>query len=647
MEYSQIYQGGVAMDKEVKEILEHIAQNHHFLLSGGAGSGKTYTMVQVIRAVLDVYPCANIACMTYTNAAASEIEHRINDSRLSVSTIHDFLWNNIQNYQKELKKAIVECSRGDEAKIKSKEHPEGLPDGYFDNLEEKIAIQYKEYVKLKDGIISHDEILAVAEHMFGHSDRLIDIVKSRYRFIFIDEYQDTHVEVVNILLGFFQRTGKACTIGFFGDSMQAIYDTGIGDIENYIHREDNPEGIVYEVQKPMNRRCPRSVINLVNKLRTDGLEQEPIETNVDGTCRFFFSATNDESRLKTLLKNDGWNFDPKETKELRLTHNLISAEAGFKTLLEIHTVDPIMGYRDRVDKHVKELGWDCSGFTFGDVLARLEADDKENSRKWSPTPGQQTFIDENIKLFDYAKTLDYQAFLKCFTTKEQLIDDTDDDTEKKSVAGSNLSPLNKHLFRIEEALRLFADRKYNDFIKKTSFKSISRFEQKKKLKQAIDEIVGLDTNGKIGKVIDLADEMGVCVKDDKLNSYIEKNEYIYHRVLDVDYTEVRNVYDYILQQQPFSTQHKSKGLEFDNVLVLLDNGKWTKYNFASLFVETKTSESVKLRTRKLFYVSCTRAKKNLAVFYPAPSAEIVESAKILFGEQNVIDLDSYNDGKDG
>lgn len=647
MEYPQIHQGGFAMDKEVKEILEHIAQNHHFLLSGGAGSGKTYTMVQVIRAVLDAYPGANIACMTYTNAAASEIEHRINDSRLSVSTIHDFLWNNIQNYQKELKKAIIECSRGDGAKIKSKDFPDGLPNGYFDNLEEQVNIQYKEYVKLKGGIISHDEILAVAEYMFGHSDRLIDIVKSRYRFIFIDEYQDTHLEVVSILLEFFQRTSKACTIGFFGDSMQAIYDTGIGDIECYIHREENPEGIVYEVQKPMNRRCPRSVINLVNQLRTDGLEQEPIETNVEGTCRFFYSASNDESKLKTLLKNDGWNFDPKETKELRLTHNLISAEAGFKTLLEIHNADPIMDYRDKVDKRVRELGWDCLGLTFGDVLARLEADDKENSKKWSPTPGQHTFIDENIKLFDYAKTLDYQAFLKCFTTKEQLIDDTDDDTEKKSVAGSNLSPLNKHLFRIEEVLRLYAERKYNDFIKKTSFKNISRFEQKKELKQAIDEIVGLDSDVKIGMVIDIADRMGLCVIDDKLNSYIEKNEYIYHRILDVDYAEVRNVYDYILQQQPFSTQHKSKGLEFDNVLVLLDNGKWSKYNFASLFIETKTTENVKLRTRKLFYVCCTRAKKNLAVFYPAPSADIVESAKRLFGEQNVIDLDSYNDGKDG
>lgn len=630
----------VEENKEVRQILEHIAQNHHFLLSGGAGSGKTYSMVQVIRAVLDAYPGANIACMTYTNAAASEIEHRIDDSRLSVSTIHDFLWDNIQNFQKELKQAVIRCSIGERAKIKSKDYPDGLPEDYFDNREEKVDVQYKEYVKLKDGIISHDEVLAVAEYMFGHYKRLVDMVKSRYRFVFIDEYQDTHEEVVNILLEFFQQTPKACTIGFFGDSMQAIYDSGIGDIERYIYRENDQEGIVYEVQKPMNCRCPRTVIALVNKLRTDGLRQEPIDTNVEGTCRFFFSASDDESKLKKILAKEGWDFGSNETKELRLTHNLISTEAGFKTLLEIHNADPIMGYRDKVDKHVKELGWDCSGLTFGEVLALLKADDKENSTKWSPTPGQQTFIDENIKWFDYAKTLDYQAFLKCYTAKEQLIDDNDDDTEKKSVAGSNLSPLNRHLFRIEEARRLFADRKYNDFIKKTSFKSISRFEQKKELKQAIDEIVGLDSDVKIGKVLEIADRMGLCVIDDKLNSYIEKNEYIYRRVLDVDFQEVRNVYDYILQQQPFSTQHKSKGLEFDNVLVLLDNGKWNKYNFASLFIDTKTSESVKLRTRKLFYVCCTRAKKNLAVFYPSRNTDIEEKAKCLFGKTNVIDIDS-------
>ena len=83
------------MDQEVVQILNHIADGHHFLLSGGAGSGKTYTLVQVIKEVLNKYH-SRIACMTYTNAAANEIEQRVNHRDLNVSTIHDFLWDNIK-----------------------------------------------------------------------------------------------------------------------------------------------------------------------------------------------------------------------------------------------------------------------------------------------------------------------------------------------------------------------------------------------------------------------------------------------------------------------------------------------------------------------------------------------------------------------
>ena len=79
------------MDQEVVQILKHIDDGHHFLLSGGAGSGKTYTLVQVIKEVLNKYHF-RIACMTYTNAAANEIEQRVNHRDLNVSTIHDFLW---------------------------------------------------------------------------------------------------------------------------------------------------------------------------------------------------------------------------------------------------------------------------------------------------------------------------------------------------------------------------------------------------------------------------------------------------------------------------------------------------------------------------------------------------------------------------
>ena len=58
---------------EFEQITNHITQGHNFLLSGGAGSGKTYTLVQVIRWIIQNYPADQIACITYTNAAVNEI----------------------------------------------------------------------------------------------------------------------------------------------------------------------------------------------------------------------------------------------------------------------------------------------------------------------------------------------------------------------------------------------------------------------------------------------------------------------------------------------------------------------------------------------------------------------------------------------
>ena len=96
------------MDKEVESIINHIEKNENFLLSGGAGSGKTYSLVQVIREVIARFPSSKIACMTYTNASVHEIERRVDHSNLNVSTIHDFLWDNIKNFQNELKDTLID-----------------------------------------------------------------------------------------------------------------------------------------------------------------------------------------------------------------------------------------------------------------------------------------------------------------------------------------------------------------------------------------------------------------------------------------------------------------------------------------------------------------------------------------------------------
>ncbi len=81
-----------------------------------------------------------------------------------------------------------------------------------------------------------------------------------------------------------------------------------------------------------------------------------------------------------------------------------------------------------------------------------------------------------------------------------------------------------------------------------------------------------------------------------------------------------------------------KVAEFDNVFVILDNGKWNQYNFKYLFEETSDKESIIERTKKMFYVCCSRAKNNLVVFYHKPSNKVLNKARHWFGEDNLIEV---------
>lgn len=100
----------------VDKVLEHIHTGHNFLLSGGAGSGKTYALVKVLEKVIEENPHIGIACITYTNTAVDQITARISHDNLRVSTIHDFLWDNMQQFQNELQSTLLERIRDDEDK---------------------------------------------------------------------------------------------------------------------------------------------------------------------------------------------------------------------------------------------------------------------------------------------------------------------------------------------------------------------------------------------------------------------------------------------------------------------------------------------------------------------------------------------------
>jgi DNA helicase-2/ATP-dependent DNA helicase PcrA len=619
---------------EFQQIMEHIHNGHNFLLSGGAGSGKTFSLVQVIKQVILENPTAEIACMTYTNAAVKEIEERVNHNNLYVSTIHDFLWDNIKHYKQELKKVLVGLLNNETVPELTIETPNPVPDEYFDQFEN--GIQYKEYLRIKEGIISHDEVLYVANKMFHDYPKLCDVLKDKFKYIFIDEYPDTNSKVVSIFLNHFKSSEKLCVIGFFGDAMQSIYEDGIGDLNEYLGEE---VGHVREVKKEQNRRNPRLVYELANKLRTDGLLQtHSLDKNApnmvngvvkEGDIKFLYSSN---PSLENVRNSLGWDFsDSKETKELNLTHNLIADKAKFRTLMDIYDKERLIELKNVLSRRIKDENITIPDTaSFGDVITQL-------NYQISDRNAIGRFINEHLDLYKIACSYSFKIFRQFYVSKDQLLDDKKQDQDDENKKGSKRDNLIKHLFKIQNNIFLYQKKKYNEFLRKTNYK-IKSIEDKIILKQNIESLINVGDRS-IEEVIIEANRYGICLIDESLEKFQKENEYLYNRVKQVKFSEFQKLYEYLEGYTPFSTQHKVKGAEFNNVLVILDNGGWNNsYNFENMFLESGNANVLK-KSQKIFYMCCTRTKENLGVFFHSPKPAVISKAIEWFGDSNVKNID--------
>lgn len=630
------------LEKEVEEIFELIDAKKNFLLSGGAGSGKTFSLVSVINEIYSRNPKSKIACITYTNAAVHEIENRVTNKNIKISTIHDFLWENISSFQKELKIMLIESINNPEVKYKNINVETPYSNDFND------GIKYTEHLNLANGKISHDEIIVLANQMFKKYSKLCDILNDKYEYILVDEYQDTFPEVVEILLEFLSISKKNSIIGFFGDSMQSIYDDGIGDLEKYIKNF-----CVFEVQKKQNRRNPQIVIDLTNKLRTDGLGQEPSEDknapNMEngevkqGSIKFLYGKEVSFDELESEIYFSGWDFNnSKETKELRLTHNLIADKVGFPSLMRIYDKDPVIKLKSEFVDFVKKQNINIDENQTFDAVIKSVDWRVSNRSKIIENRGRkqlEVFLDSkmNSALYDIVKDKPYTTVKRMYFDKDNLISDKKEIDEEKSTQ-SKRDKLIRHLFKIHEVVRLYENKEYNEFIRKTSFYIKSIFD-KQIIKEKVDKLIKMQKDT-IHDVIEYAHDSGLCLKDDNVLDFIKNNDYLYSIVSKVNYCEFVNLYMYLEGYAPFSTQHKIKGEEFKNVLVILNNGEWTKYNFEYLFNQSheKCNPSVLKRTQKLFYVCCTRAKENLIVYCENPTEEMICTARYLFGDDNCIPI---------
>lgn len=527
----------------IEQIRECLLKKQNFLLSGGAGSGKTYTLIQTLRNVFEHDAAARVACITYTNVAANEIKKRSPYSKLHVSTIHDFLWEMIKGYQKNLKQAVV-------ALIIAEKSAKGTGITYSGEVEitEKSfeLIEYKNYRNLEKGIISHDDLLKLANYMFASYPLLSKVLCDKYDYIFIDEYQDTQRVVIDIFLNHIKGYAQySICIGFFGDKMQSIYDTGIGNIQFFVE-----SGSVKEVIKEDNYRCSVSVIELLNRIRSD-IQQKPskrdengVIVNKPGNITFVYSQNEfDLEQFKKSKFVSDWAFDnPKLTKVLFLTHKLIAKRIGFEELL--------------------------SAYKYTDNLIGNEPD-----------------------------------------------------------------RLATHLLKMGSVLYHFENKDYSHVISEIQFKLKSNSD-KGKINKLLSDLLANQTTD-IETMINRFNQEGLLRKDDRIDDYITEHSETYDKIKPLPFTQVMAYFKYYNDFSPYSTQHGIKGAQFDNVLVIMDNGKWNNYNFKYYFEKIAGKESIINRTERIFYVCCSRAINNLVIYYPEPTPQIIAQAKILFGDSNV------------
>ena len=299
----------------------------HFRVSAGPGAGKTYWLVNHIKNVLHtstrLSKTRKVACITYTNVAAETILTRLGMSsdRVEVSTIHSFLYKHIvkpyanfiapdyglnvkkmeghddyiiSNYSflHELKeKTAQQWIKDDSSLIKaiSKARWKFISEGELvikpdypikiDNyaIKNETYFIYK-YLAWSNGIIHHDDVLYFSYQLLIRFPFILDVLRSKFPYFFIDEFQDSNPIQVRIL----ELIGRAETkIGIIGDKAQSIYGFQGADAKQFEIFLLN--GIVDYLMSD-NRRSTNQIIDCLNIVRSSFIQNK--FNNIDGALPY-------------------------------------------------------------------------------------------------------------------------------------------------------------------------------------------------------------------------------------------------------------------------------------------------------------------------------------------------------------------------
>lgn len=611
-------------DVEVRACLDRKAPRS-FVMVAGAGSGKTTSLIKALDHLARTRGPAlrragqQVACITYTEVAVGEIAEDVGVSPLfHISTIHSFLWSVIRPFQGDI--ATWVGIRIEEKIAERREHYQRPRTQARTKARLKIEIveleaqlgaiagvekfTYGTGSSYAEGILGHDDVLKLTPYCVGAHPLLRRVVASRFPFIFVDESQDTNPEVVEALRSIAAEQPRLC-LGFFGDPMQKIYMSGTGAVLL-------GDGWA-EISKPENFRCPTSVLSVVNAIRAagDGLVQTrgrmvkvgEIEQPVPGTANLFVLPADDQrsarlAAVRTWLAaetdDELWLSDVSEgdVRLLVLVHRMAATRLGFPNLYS--------ALNDRAPTSFVEGIADGSAWPLRPVAQQIlpmvtAAREGDHFTVMSILRRASPKL-ERDRLRD-------QPAAPVLTGLQQAVDALVAMLADGSPA--TVSEVMRHI-RDTELLRL--DDRFGPHL--------------------VDEPVDDGSTGFVNVQAFLACQVG------ELSAYRR----------------------YFTEESPFATHHGVKGAQFERVLVVVDDEEagFHQYSCGKYFGYVPLSdndqaridageETVLDRTRRLFYVCCSRAVKDLAVVLFVPDVPVALAAiaeKNLFPQASVRGVDA-------
>ena len=606
-----------------------INYNGPSLIIAGAGSGKTRVLTYRIAYMLTqgIAP-GSVMALTFTNKAAKEMKERIaqlvseNESRrLWMGTFHSVFARILRleaeatgypsNYSiydaqdaKNVVKQVIRDMQLDDltykandvyGRISSAKNDLLTPDLYADSAMNKedmsrrrpqIVEIYRQYAQrcFKAGAMDFDDILLNTYILFRKHPEILDKYQRFFRYILVDEYQDTNSAQYLIIKKLAAQRNNICVVG---DDAQSIYAFRGARIENILNfRNDYPNYQIFKLER--NYRSTQVIVNAANSL---------IEKNINRIQKEVFSENVEGEQIRVT----GVNTDQEEgyvvaASILEMKYNQRLANKDFAILYRTNAQSRIfeealrnrnipykiyggLSFYER--KEIKDV------LAYGRLLVNPKDDEAFHRVINFPARGiGNTTIERLAKAANTAGISLWEAAISA----EQLAPD---------IAPATRGKLHKFIgFMNEYAEKQNILNAYELLLELINATEIISLLKAEKTPENISRLENID---------ELLNAIQTFVKENSTDDgIVGLNQYLANVSL---LTNADNDKPEDHDKVTVATVHQSKGLEFDVVYVVgLEENLFPSQ--MSFMYEKDLEEE-----RRLFYVAITRARKNVFLSY--------------------------------